>query len=258
MPGIRAPDRVIMVISGLRAEDAKWLAILATGYARSHAPKLSGDSARRIVPLYGRDHFGMRWSDDRVWFQNSGVRPFLMRSLAGKTIPMWIDDPTGTERNKNPKAKVRVTESGRVQVLIFRRAAQTGTYKMVEKRRRLHGKMQTVSTPVPRSFPGAPGRIATRQARSPYATPSQSTGQIAKRNVGIRWYFPGLTPRNFLQNGLVEACNRSRIIPGAIHIGYGFTPIPGSSNIISAYPSQPLAEMVSALAKRGVRSTSFN
>jgi hypothetical protein len=258
--GTKSPDRVTMAIEGLEPRAARRLATWAVKYAQAHAPKLSGDSARSIRPMYGRGYFGMRWDQDhpQVWFQNSGVRPFLMRSLAGKTIPMWIDDPTGTERQKNPKAETRTTASGRTQVLIFRRAANPGDTKMADRKRRVNGRMQKVTVPVPKSYPGAPGRIASRQAQAPYNTPSQSIGKIARANVGVRWYFPGLTPRNFLQNGLVEACNKLGILPGAIHVGYGFTPTLDESNKVPAYPQQPLADRMKAMAKGGPRSISSN
>jgi hypothetical protein len=256
--GTRAPDRVVMVVNGLSGNDGRWMAAAAVRYARAHAPKLTGDSARTITPIYGKGYFGLRWSEERVWFQNAGVRPFLMRSLAGKTIPMWIDDPTGTERNRNPKAETRTTPTGRVQVLIFRRAANPRETKLAERRRRVNGKMKTVTVAVPKSYPGAPGRIATRPVTNPNVPEDElkSTGRIARQNVGIRWYFPGLTPRNFLQNGLVEACNKFDVLPGAIHIGYGFTPLIGSpGQSIPAYPRQPLGERLKGMTKGGVRST---
>jgi hypothetical protein len=241
-----------MVIDGLSLHDAKWLANVAVIFARAHAPKLTGVSASRIEPLYGKEHFGLRWADDRVWFQNAGVNPFVMRALAGKTIPMWIDDPSGTERQKNPKAKVRVTESGRTQVLIFRKAAQLGARKTVARRR---GGVTTQVT-VPQSYPGAPGRITIREAGAPYTSPGRQPGRIARGNVGLRWYFPGLSPRNFIQNGLVQACNAAGITPGPIHTGYNFYSARASlGDKIPAYPQQPMAERMSKLAKRGVKST---
>jgi hypothetical protein len=241
-----------MVIDGLSLNHSKWMAATAVIHALNHAPKLTGVSASRIVPLYGREHFGIRWQDDRVWFQNAGVNPFVMRSLAGKTIPMWIDDPSGTERQKNPKAKVRVTESGKTQVLIFRRAAQMGARKTVN--RRTGGIVQQIS--VPQSYPGAPGRINIREAGQPYTTEGRQGGRIARGNVGLRWYFPGLTPRNFIQNSLIQACNLEGITPGPIHIGYNFYSARASlGDRIPAYPRQPMAERMQTLTKRGVRST---
>jgi hypothetical protein len=251
--GTRAPDRAIMVIDGLSVADAKWLSSIAVIYARRHAPKLTGISASRIMPLYGREHFGLRWADDRVWFQNAGVNPFVMRSLAGKTIPMWIDDPTGTERQKNPNAKVRVTESQKIQVLIFRRVGRRGDKKTVT--RRTGGQVQKIEVPN-WNFPGAPGRITMREAAQPHTTPGRVGGRIAKGNIGLRWYFPGLSPRNFIQHGLVQACNAANVIPGPIHIGYNFYSARASlGDKIPAYPRQPMAERMSKMAKRGMQST---
>jgi hypothetical protein len=260
--GTRAPDRVLMVINGLTITEARLMATQAVRYARAHAPKLTGVSARHIRPIAARGYFGMYWQEEQIWFQNAGVRPFLMRSLEGKTIPMWIDDPNGTERTKNPKAKTRTTVSGKTQVLIFRRAALKAvdpkTKKPVKKMvTRTRGGKPQRAMGVP-SYPGAPGRIATRKAQAPYATPTQSIGKIAPRNIGVRWYFPGLTPRNFLQNGLVEACNSFNILPGAIHIGYGFTPTIESNNKIPAYPQQPMADRMRAMMKGGGKSISSN
>ena len=241
-----------MTIDGLRAGDAKWLALTAAGVARAHAPKLTGRSASRIIPIYGDGWFGIHWKDDYVWYQNSGVNPFVMRSLAGKTIPMWIDDPTGEERRKNPKAQVRVTESGKTQVLLFRRVAKMGDRKQVTRRR--GGIVQKIW--VPKSYPGAPGRISLREAGAPDTTPGRTPGAIARGNVGIRWYFPGLSPRNFLQHGMLTACNKFGIIPGPIRTGYDFYSAKASiGDKIPAYPTQPLADRMKAMKTRPQRQT---
>lgn len=257
--GTRAPDRLVMTVGGLTTAENRYLAVLATRYARRHAPKLTGRSASRIFPLWGRDHFGIRWADDRVWFQNSGVNPFIMRSLAGKTIPMWIDDPTGEERRKNPNAETRTTISGKKQVLIFRRAAQMYARKTVMRRVRGLKTPQPVS--VPMSYPGAPGRIALRgpQQGNVSGKAAIANKRIARGNVGLRWYFPGLSPRNFLQHGLILACQEYGVVPGAIRTGYNFYTTPASvankvpavpPGPIPAYPRQPLVERASALAKK--------
>ena len=249
--GLRAPDRLIMNIDGLSANDAKWLALLAAGVARTHAPKLTGRSASRIIPIFGEGWFGIKWSDDYVWYQNSGVNPFVMRALAGKTIPLWIDDPTGEERRKNPKAQVRVTESGKTQVLIFRRAAKIGDRKQVI--RRTGGIVQKIW--VPKSYPGAPGRIALREAGVPFTPEGRVGGRIARGNVGLRWYFPGLSPRNFLQHGLIVACDRMGVIPGPIRTGFDFYSAKASlGDTIPAYPHQPLADRMKAMKQRPPRT----
>jgi len=215
-----------MEIPNLSFEEAKQLGVRAQFYAQRHAPKLSGISAKRIFAIFGPNYFGLRWMDPQVWYQNAGVRPFLMRNLQGKTIPMWIDDPTGTERNKNPKAKTRTTASGKTQVLIFRKVAYIGQRKKVT--RQIGDKKVQVS--VPASYPGAPGRITLREAGAPYTTPGKTPGAIAKGNIGIRWYFPGLTPRNFLQYSLVQACYDYGIQPFNIQSGYDFLHRPTWSN----------------------------
>jgi hypothetical protein len=137
-----------------------------------------------------------------------------MYALAGKTIPMWVDDPTGTERQKNPKAKLRTTLSGKTQVLIFRRAAQLGQTKTT--RTKVAGQWQ--SRTVPMSYPGAPGRIGRREAGRPLTTPGRTGGQVAMGNVGVRWRHPGLAPRKFLNRAMVTAAQENGILAERIYI----------------------------------------
>jgi hypothetical protein len=213
-----------MDVPGLQAHHARLAAFMAVRIARYTAPKLTGLGAKNIFPIYGDGFFGVHFME-HLWFQNVGVRPQTMRWLAGKTIPMWIDDPTGRERRANPKAKVRTTESGRTQVLIFRRAANFGQRKTVKTTK---GGV-TTTRDVPMSFPGAPGRIALREAPSPYTTPGRIGGRVARGNIGVRWYFPGLTPRNFLDNALVQAGNYYGVM-GSIHTGYNWV-IPEGADV---------------------------
>jgi hypothetical protein len=170
-----------MRVKGLSYQDAKIAAQEAVQVAQREAPKLSGQAAKHIVPVYAANEFGLTWSEDYLWFQNAGVKGFTMKSLEGKTIPMWISDPAGNIKMKNPKAKTRITESGVTQVLIFRKAVK----------------------------PGAPGRIALRSMN----------GKIAKGNIGVRWYFPGLAPRNFLEHAINQTA-RSHGYEGQLDIGY--------------------------------------
>jgi hypothetical protein len=124
-----------------------------------------------------------------------------MKSLAGKTIPMWIDDPDGeVAKEEGPKAKTRVTADGRRQTLIFRHAAPIGSRKMVFKRG------QWVS--VPRSYPGAPGRINNRS----------SNGRIAAGNVGVRWRHPGIESRHYLNRSIEEVAFRYGIFPDRVYL----------------------------------------
>lgn len=212
------PDRLVMTVDGLSEPDAQFLAHEALTLARMAAPKVTGAGAAGMAAVWGPGFFGVRWEDDYIWFQEAGIRPFTMRSLAGKTIPMWIDDPTGEERRKNPTARVRTTASGKVQVQIFRKAAPIGSRKTVQ--RNAPGG-QTISVEVPRSYPGAPGRIAVTEARRPWTTPGRVGGAIARRNVGVRWRHPGLMRRSFIRQGLVVAASHHGFQPGVIRDSFG-------------------------------------
>lgn len=209
-----APDRLIMVVPGLRGPRARTLANSALREARRVMPKLTGRAASRLFPLYGSGYFGIGWLDNYTWFQEQGIRPFTMYALAGKVIPMWVDDPTGTEREKNPKAQVRVTLTGKAQVLIFRRAAMPGQVRKV-RRKAPGGGYEEVT--VPASYPGAPGRIGRREAARPFTTPGRVPGAIARGNVGVRWRHPGLAPRMFLNHAITLACGQAGISPERLY-----------------------------------------
>jgi hypothetical protein len=208
--GQHLPDRLYMAVPGLGRYQARACAHQAVSEARRRAPKLSGASSRRFLPIWGEGWFGIYWADSYVWFQETGIAAFTMSKVAGKTIPMWINDPTGEERRNKPDARTRVTASGVVQVLIFRRAARQG------QRKRVIGP-GGVPREVPASYPGAPGRIAVREAPAPYTTPGRTPGAIAKGNVGVRWRHPGLMERNFLHEGLRVAALAHDIIPQPIY-----------------------------------------
>lgn len=211
---------MIYVAPELEIEEAYEAAQLAVRHAQALCPKLTGTGASGIRPIFGEGYFGLTWEMPYIWIQNQGARPFLMRSLAGKTIPMWLDDPTGALQRDNPKAQTRVTASGRPQVLIFRRAAPIGSRKVV-KRKGPGGAILSVD--VPASYPGAAGRIANREAASPYTTEGRLGGRISRGNIGIRWYFPGLSPRNFLEEGLHRAATDVGA-RGHISVAYDFVP----------------------------------
>ena len=212
------PDRLVMYVLDLSEADAQFLAEEATRLAKLAMPKSSGRGARNLQPVWGQGWFGVRWQDSYVWFQEAGINPFTMKSLAGKTIPMWIKDPTGSERRKYPKAKTRVTESGVTEVLIFRRASHVGERKMVT---RPHPTLGTHQVDVPRSYPGAPGRISRREAAKPWTTPGRIGGAIATRNVGVRWRHPGLMKRSFIRQGLVTAAQYHNFPAGPIKDNFG-------------------------------------
>lgn len=208
------PDRLIMVVHGLSGNRARRIANDAVREARRIMPKMSGAAASRLYPLYGAGYFGIGFLDSYVWFQENGIRPFTMFSLAGKTIPMWVNDPTGELAQKNPRAKTRLTMSGIPQVLIFRRAARLGQRRAV-RTKIANGLYHQAS--VPMSYPGAPGRIGTRQAGQPWTTPGRTGGQIAEGNVGVRWRHPGLAPRQFLNRSVTLAAQRAGIVPTRIY-----------------------------------------
>lgn len=208
------PDRVVMLVPDLSAKDAARIARSAVLIARSHIPKMSGAAASSLEAIYSDGMFGIYFSEPYVWFQDHGIRPFTMKNLAGKTIPMWIKDPTGTERSKNPKAKTRTTNSGVVEVLIFRRVAQQGA--KVTRTTTRGGR--TVSRQVAASYPGAPGRISRRESGAPQTTPGKVAGAIARGNGGVRWRHPGLAPRMFLNNALTMAAQRYGILPIRVYV----------------------------------------
>ncbi len=197
------PDRLVMFQDDLDAEEARYVATDALYIARQSMPRVTGATARRLSPIHGRGYIGIYFPDAYTWFMEHGTKPFTMRSLAGKVIPMWVTDPDGSERRKNPKAKVRTTEDGRVQVQIFRKAAQIGQRKVVKRKNKVTGAMET--TTVPASYPGAPGRIARRVAPAPFTPAGLRGGQIARGNVGVRWRHPGLNAMLFLNGGLADA-----------------------------------------------------
>lgn len=188
---------VIYMRSSRSLAENRQMAQQAVRFGRTIVPKLSGTAAKGMVPYFSEGAFGIRWDQSYLWFQEAGIRAFTMSKLAGKVIPMWIDDPTGKEARDNPKAKKR-TISGRKQILIFRRAAKPGQRKRVA-RRNSQGKILGYRT-VPMSYPGAPGRITHRL----------SVGTIAGKpprsmpHVGVRWRHPGLEGRGMLQHAMLE------------------------------------------------------
>lgn len=200
------PDRLYLLIPGLDPQVARRMAMDAARMAKRSAPKMSGSGAKSIYPLYGKGYIGLTAKKSYMWYQEQGIRPFTMKNLAGKIIPMWIDDPYGIERAKNPKAKTRVTASGKSQILIFRKAPKIGSKTPKLKKNRVTGKYE--QRMVPKHYPGAPGRIAKRQATISNTAPGhsvvKSTGKIAKGNVGVWWRHPGLSPRLFMNNALTR------------------------------------------------------
>lgn len=173
------PDRLIMVLQGLDANEAERLAQEAVSRARVVMPRVTGATANSLRPLSGEGYFGITFPEV-AWWQEHGTKPRTMKNLAGKTIPMWVEDPDGSERRKNPHIKTRTTQDGRFQVQIFRKSSPIGA-------RRPDGKAA--------SYPGAPGRIGTRGPM----------GRIGAGNVGVRWRHPGLRSLQFMNGAMATA-----------------------------------------------------
>jgi hypothetical protein len=200
--GAGTPDRAVMVIDDLDERTAMYLAWEAVMQARQSVPRVTGRTALRLQPMWGDEYFGIWFPDNYVWFMERGTKAFTMRSIAGKTIPMWVEDPGGQLRAKNPKIKTRRTEDGRTQVLIFRRAARIGQRKTVLKKNRITGQYQ--STSVPASYPGAPGRITRRIPGQPFTPRGKVGGQIASNNIGVRWRHPGLQAAQHINSAIAR------------------------------------------------------
>jgi hypothetical protein len=188
-----------MRADGFSEQEARFLAIDAVYTARMTMPRVTGAAASRLVPIYQEGWFGIYFPDSYTWFQEHGTGPRTMRSLAGKVIPMWVADADGSIRAKNRKVKVRTTADGRVQVLIFRKAAKLGARKLVRKKNPATGQMETRWTVA--SYPGAPGRISQRN----------DNGQIGVGNVGVRWRHPGLKALQFLNAAIAGVAFRSDV-----------------------------------------------
>lgn len=216
------PDRLYILAPGFPRRLTRVLALQAVASARLLSPKLSGEGAQGIRPYHGDGFFGLRWEHSYMWFQEQGINPFTMTKLAGKTIPMWIDDPTGTEARANPKAEKRITETGRRQILIFRKVGKVGARKTLVQRDssgRIVGRRN-----VPQSYPGAPGRIARRSYDGFKDVQSGHTGRIARliprAHVGVRWRHPGIVGREWMQYSLQQVGELARIEDLTVYATY--------------------------------------
>lgn len=208
------PTRIWADLPGYDEFFCGHMATVAVDYAKTFAPKSTGESAAAFTPIFGDGWFGIKWKHRYAWYQNRGTKPFVMKSLQGKVIPMWIDDADGSVKRENPKAKQRTTADGRRQTQIFRYASRVGERKTVTKRR--GGQDRQVS--VPRSYPGAPGRINMRQGARGVPVNTQS-GQIAKTNVGVRWRHPGLEAKMFFLDGLMNAAKVNEVAIQGVWVG---------------------------------------
>lgn len=217
--GAVIPDRLYVRAPGMGRRQTKMLATQAAAFAQVISPKLSGRGSRGIKPYWGDGYFGLRWDRTYLWYQEIGAKPFTMNRLAGKTIPMWIDDPLGNEKRANPKAKTRITPNGRRQVLIFRKVAKHGARKRVavrDARGRLVRWRQ-----VPQSYPGAPGRIASRSFHDVKGTHTGKIARLVPRpHVGVRWRHPGLVGREFMQHSIQEVARMAGIEDRTIYATY--------------------------------------
>lgn len=200
--GAIQPNRLYINVPNLPATTAERLSQIAVRIAQQLAPKMSGAGAKSIEPYFGNGFFGMRWDRPYMWDQEAGTRPFTMRSLAGKTIPMWIDDPTGKLlREQGPKAKTRITASGKRQVLMFRKVAKIGQTK-TKTIRRPDGTL--IQRQVPASYPGAAGRISHREITEYPRSNGKIAKMVSRAHVGVRWRHPGLVGRGFMHHALTE------------------------------------------------------
>jgi hypothetical protein len=200
---------MIARVKGMKVTEARQLAHDSVRIAKHEAPKLTGAGAMGIRPTWGVGYYGISWISNYMWFQNQGIKAFTMKSLEGKTIPMWIDDVHGDESRKNPKAEKRTTKSGKKQILIFRKVGKRGEHKRVKR----NGRWTTTPNT---NYPGAPGRIAVRHSKAPHTTAGKLGGQVHQGNVGVRWRHPGLSPRHFLVHGVAEAARNRGIQPDMI------------------------------------------
>jgi hypothetical protein len=196
------PDRMVMTLDDEYGIDlTENLADYAVEAAKRNMPKITGSLSMTLRPVFGPSHWGIYFPDKRAWYLEMGTNPFTMNSLAGKTIPMWVDDPDGSVAKKEgKKAKTRVTVDGRRQTQIFRRAANKGQRKTVVRR--------GVTRTVPMSYPGAPGRIGNRL----------SSGQIGSPNVGVRWRHPGISGRLYMNSAMEEASLAFGLRPGSVYL----------------------------------------
>jgi hypothetical protein len=198
----RIPDRILMILpEAVSLDVTSGMASRAVQYAQQSMPKISGRLAGTILPVYSATYWGLYFPDRRAWYLEQGTRPFTMNSLAGKTIPMWVDDPDGSvAKEEGRKAQTRITVDGRRQTLIYRKAAKKGERKWVRR----GGRMVSV----PRSYPGAPGRIGNRL----------SNGQIGSPNVGVRWRHPGINGRQYLNRAMEAAAMDYGIVPDSFRL----------------------------------------
>jgi hypothetical protein len=199
------PDRIVM-LTDLGVDNCEILAEQAIETAKARMPRVTGGMASTLQVLAGEGYFGIYFPDRRTWFLEQGTKPFTMRGLPrDRAIPMWVDDQDGStyreeQRHSKKPVQRRRTDDGREQTLIFRRAAKNKARKQVMRDGRLIS--------VPRSYPGAPGRIASRA----------TTGHILTGNVGVRWRHPGIRARAFLNTSMGDVALDHGIEPAPVYL----------------------------------------
>ncbi len=212
------PDRAFMVVDELPRANAYLLALEAVEEARKKMPKLSGRAADRLEPIYADNIFGILWQDSYVWYQDHGIRPFTMNNLQGKTIPMWINDPSGQLRQKNPKAKTRVTKDGRQQTLIFRKAPKQGGGTQRYSRNSKTGALE-LNTDKKGSSPTKAGRAKKDNlAGSLSEEGRKSGGKNGSGSSGMGWRYPGIAPKLFINNSITVTAQKNGILPVRIYV----------------------------------------
>jgi hypothetical protein len=201
------PNRIVAIVED--GEPTSELAARAVAAAQEVMPKVTGHLAGTLRPIFGSNFFGIYFPDRRIWFLEQGTRAHTMHSLAGKTVPMWIDDPSGSVRRENPKAKVRTTVDGRTQVQLFRRVGTKSGYRAWQSK---VIRMTRSGVRVARyKYPGAAGRIARREAAKPLTSAGRTGGRIARGNVGVAWRNPGIQGRQMLNFAMTIAAEESDI-----------------------------------------------
>ena len=137
MSEIVLPENLSIKIANDAVRIAQWL-----------APKRTGAGAKGLFPIAHEGQFGIgiaKWAY-YMYYQDMGVKPFVMSSLEGLTIPMNIGGHT-----------------------IFRVAKNVGGHQ-IEKR-------------------------------------DPKTGRVLAGNKPIKWRFPGLAPKNFIEQGMEQSLN---------------------------------------------------
>jgi hypothetical protein len=171
-----------------------------------------------LLALEAVEEARKKMQDSYVWYQDHGIRPFTMNNLQGKTIPMWINDPSGQLRQKNPKAKTRVTKDGRQQTLIFRKAPKQGGGTQRYSRNSKTGALE-LNTDKKGSSPTKAGRAKKDNlAGSLSEEGRKSGGKNGSGSSGMGWRYPGIAPKLFINNSITVTAQKNGILPVRIYV----------------------------------------